>query len=483
MTKRVKIKLFEPHQGQKRIMQNARRFNVIPCARRFGKTELISTVNMPLIAPAVFGGGFVAIFAPVFKDISQTWRTILETYKDLIKDKHNTQHIIYFHGGGILFFWSLTNEAHKNDGRGYKFHRVIYEETQKIPDAVFEHHWKEVSRPALSDYKGDAFFIGTTNGKNSYWYKLMQRGATNGNCTVNAFGEQDIEPVEDVAGDNKEWVTFRMITTDNPRIDPSEVESAASDLDEQSYHQEYFSVVVNYEGQAWAYVFKDRQLQARVFQKAQAMIWNDYIFIAFDFNKVPMTACVMQKKWLSTKETFETKFKYAPIIKKAFKLGEKGKSATIYDTCKAIREWIYQQTGRKIGKWEDEKGVNRYPNAFAIKVTGDASGNTTSGMVKDPTDYYRIIKDELQLGNEAFVVPKSNPYHTDSHLQLNTIYSRCPGVIVCKDEAADLIKDLLRIKDDGKHGIAKGQGEALQADLLDCNRYLFNTFCQDIWSK
>jgi len=104
-------------------------------------------------------------------------------------------------------------------------------------------------------------------------------------------------------------------------------------------------------------------------------------------------------------------------------------------------------------------------------------------MVKDPTTFYKIIMDELQLLAQDFTIPKSNPFHSDSHLQLNTIYSRCPHVVVDIDNCQELKKDVLRIKDDGRHGIAKSAGEATQADLLDCNRYLFNTFCKDIRTK
>jgi hypothetical protein len=484
MTKKVKIHLKKPHKGQERIIKEARRFNCIPCARRFGKTELMTTVKMPLIAPAVFYGKEIAIFAPVFKDISKTWRNILTRYKDLISEKDNQKHIIYFHGGGIIYFWSLANDMHKDNGRGYSFHRVIYEEIQKIPNAVLKHHWEEAARPALTDYKGDGYFIGTPNGKNSFWYQLNRKGVINGRCEINAFGEEDIQPLPDLESDNRDWMTFRMITTDNPNIDPEEVLSAAGDLDEQSYHQEYFAVFVNYEGQAWAYVLKDRALQNKVFQKASKVNFSDDIYIAFDFNKVPMTALVMQKKYLSPVEVEQTKFKYAPLIKKEFKVGTVHKPASIFDTCKAIREWIYQETGRKIGKWEEGNNiVNRYPNVYPIKVTGDASGNVTSGMVKDPTTFYKIIMDELQLLAQDFTIPKSNPFHADSHLQLNTIYSRCPHVVVDIDNCQELKKDLLRIKDDGRHGIAKSAGEATQADLLDCNRYLFNTFCKDIRTK
>ena len=196
-----------------------------------------------------------------------------------------------------------------------------------------------------------------------------------------------------------------------------------------------------------------------------------------------MTSLIMQKEILFAEQIEATKFKYAPLFKKGFKIGSPGDQKTIFDMCRAIREYIFAETGKKIGKWEYDGGVvERYPCPFKFLVTGDASGNTTSGMVKDPTDYYDIIKDELGLSIYDFYVPDSNPWHSDSWLQVNTIFQRCPDVGIDKENCDGLIKDIEIIKDDGKHGIAKKSGEH-QADSLDCMRYIINTFCDDIRSE
>lgn len=475
----TRIKLYKPHSGQLKIIENSKRFNVIVCARRFGKTELITSVKMPLISPAVFEGKKVGIFVDDFKDFAQSWSRIVDVYKlksegGLISKKDDTARIMEFVSGGVLEIWSIGDEGRKDKGRGRKYHRVIYEETQKIPDNVLEYHWQTVARPCLTDFKGDAYFIGTANGKNNYWYRLCQKGSENGQCEYNSFGEKDLT----AENTSPEWVTFRMVTTDNPRIDPAEVASASADLDRLTYEQEYMSVFVDYDGEAWVYVLKEKDLQNRVFVPSKAInLTSEQYYISFDFNKIPMTAVVAKKIPLNPNDVQRTRYKYGIHIVKEFKIGsiERGE-ASIYDTCRSVREWVLAETGRKIGKWDDK----RYPCTIPFLITGDASGNRSDGRQKVPLTYYEIIQDELQVSAQQIVIPKANPPHAESYVQTNTIISMNPEFKIYSDKCPSLITDVLRIKSNNSRQIVKGKGEERQADLLDCLRYFLNTFCQDI---
>jgi len=263
--KKVTIELWEPHTGQQYIQDNAKRFNVIPCSRRFGKTEMIYSVEENLILPAVNKGWCIGIFTPVKKDFLRQWGNIEKIYKPLIKKIDNTQKILYFHGGGELWLFSLANDKEKDNGRGWAFNRVVYEETQKIPDAVLDHHWKEAIRPSLSDRKGDAWFIGTANGTNNHWFDFAKRGARNGDCATNSDGKIDLEMYPE--GNYMDWITFRMTTSTNPNIPKDEIDAALDDMDFQSWKQEYFSHFIDYTGQAWAYSLEDTETRQKVIRK------------------------------------------------------------------------------------------------------------------------------------------------------------------------------------------------------------------------
>jgi hypothetical protein len=274
-----------------------------------------------------------------------------------------------------------------------------------------------------------------------------------------------------------------METTKNPLIDPLEVEDAARDLDRLTFEQEYKSVFVDYSGEAWVYVLKEKSLQQKVFQPSKKINWDtEQLYISFDFNKIPMTAAVMKKTTLPFKDVEASKYRYGVHIVKEFKLGsEERGEASIYDTCQAIREWVYRETGKKIGAWYEGNEIkHRYPCTVPIIVTGDASGDRSDGRQKQPKTYYEIIQDELQLPRERIKVPAANPLHADSYVQVNTIISKCPDFQIYEDKCPNLRMDTLRIKANNSRQIIKGKGDERQADLLDNLRYLLNTFCKDI---
>jgi len=77
------IRIHSPHlhSGQLDIIQRRRRFNVVVCGRRFGKTVLIRSKH--LIARTATERLKVGIFAPEFKDIAETWEKICKTLKPI----------------------------------------------------------------------------------------------------------------------------------------------------------------------------------------------------------------------------------------------------------------------------------------------------------------------------------------------------------------------------------------------------------------
>ena len=481
MARDIDIELWEPHAGQVKIQETARRFNPIVCGRRFGKTEFCVVVDYPLIAPAAFEGKKVGVFVQDFKDFSETWQLIVDTYKDIdeggvIVHKDETKKRIKFLGGGLLEVWSIPNVGAKNKGRGRKYHRVIYEETQKIPDEVLEYHWKNVARLLLLDYKGDAYFIGTANGKDNFWYELCRRGAKNSKCERNYYGDEDLK--SDYT--SEDWYTHRMTTYANPHIPVSEIEILKDELDSLTFSQECLCTFVDYAGNPWVYSLKDLNKQRQVFRQSTEFkpidLKREQLYISFDFNKIPMTAVVMKKTQLAPKDMQDTKFRYGMHFVMEFKIGsEERGEASIYDTCQAIREWVMTETGIKIGKWENK----HYPCTIPFLITGDASGNRSDGRSKVPVTYYQIIQEELQLVPQQIKILKANPLHSESYVQVNTIIEKCTDFVIYEDKCPSLRMDTLRIKGNNSRQIVKAKGAERQADLLDCMRYALWTFCQD----
>lgn len=206
--KEKEITLNEEHAGQKQVLDEAKRFNVLCCGRRFGKSAL--AVN--LLSEIAIAGKPAGYFAPTYKLLDGTYNECLNALEPIVTRKNEHQFIELLTGGRIEF-WSLENEL---AGRSRKYKRVILDEV-----AFAKNLWKlwtESIRATLSDFKGDAWFMSTPKGKNDF-HKLFMRGKT---------GEEN-------------WMSWQMSTYMNPYIDPLEIDDAKKDLPELAFSQEYMA--------------------------------------------------------------------------------------------------------------------------------------------------------------------------------------------------------------------------------------------------
>jgi hypothetical protein len=204
----IEVTLSQPHRAQLQIISEAKRFNVLDCGRRFGKSKLAANI----LCENALEGNPGAYFAPTYKLLEGTFKDILTALQSLISRKHDNQRIELITGGSIEF-WSLENPL---AGRSRKYKVAI------IDEAAFNRNlwqsWTEAIRPTLTDLKGSAWFMSTPKGKNDF-YKLWMRGQT---------GEPD-------------WMSWQMPTITNPFIDAAEIEAARRDLPELAFKQEYLA--------------------------------------------------------------------------------------------------------------------------------------------------------------------------------------------------------------------------------------------------
>ena len=203
----IDLTLPRPHIGQKRIIDNAARFNVVPCGRRFGKTVL--GINR-LATPETLGHP-QAWYVPRYKDMLEVWRDCLTIFGPILKRKNATERRLEFITGGVVEFWSMEN---KDASRGRKYKRIIVDEAGLVPDLM--EIWNYAIRPTLADMQGDGFFLGTPKGRNGFW--------------------QMWQWAQDSLLD--EWGGFTMPTSANPFIPDSEIEALRSTLPERVYRQE-----------------------------------------------------------------------------------------------------------------------------------------------------------------------------------------------------------------------------------------------------
>jgi len=203
----VKLTLPRPHPGQMTVIREARRFNVVNCGRRFGK----STLGLNRVADPVVLAYPVAWFAPSYKLMIEIWREALTLLRPIIKRKNRQERRIEFVTGGLLEFWSLDNP---DAARGRRYKRLIVDEAALVRGLVDV--WNLALRATLVDFSGDAFFLSTPKGRNGFW-QMWQWG-------------------QDPA--LSEWASWQMPTGSNPKIRPAEIEAMRLGMPERVFAQE-----------------------------------------------------------------------------------------------------------------------------------------------------------------------------------------------------------------------------------------------------
>lgn len=205
----ARIKLPSFHPRQREIALDDARFKVAACGRRFGKTRL----GAALCIMTAGQRGRAWWVAPTYKVGQVGWRLLSRMAQQVPgADVQKAERLITFPGGGEIYVRSADNP---NSLRGEGLDFVVLDECAFI----HEDAWQEALRPALSDHKGRAMFISTPKGQN-WFYRLWLRCA---------------DPTQE------EWRGWRLPTSDNPYIDPAEIEAARISLPERVFRQEYLA--------------------------------------------------------------------------------------------------------------------------------------------------------------------------------------------------------------------------------------------------
>ena len=212
----ARLYLPRPHAAQYRVLQESKRFNVLCCGRRWGKTTIASD---RLIRPALAGKS-VAWFAPSYKLLSEVWRTIYSSLTEVTARKNESERWVALATGGKIDCWSLDDP---DAGRGRAYSRVVIDEAAMVSD--LERAWEQSVRPMLSDHRGSAWIISTPKGTANYFHALFQRGKS-----------------------EVDWASWQMPTSTNPYIAADEIASAKLDITDLAFAQEYMAQFVSWAG-------------------------------------------------------------------------------------------------------------------------------------------------------------------------------------------------------------------------------------------
>lgn len=224
----MKVKLPYPHPGQKTVLRQTKRFNVLSAGRRWRKT----TLAMAICVEAAVKRGTYIWGAPTFDQVRISFR---ETQRAAagIADFNLSRMTVQFPGGGEIIFRSLDNP---DNARGYTADGVVIDECGVVkPEA-----WHEVLRPMLIDTNGWAWMIGTPKGRN-WFFNEFQKAQDHDD-----YAAWQVPTLGVAIEDGK--LVRKPHPLENPDVPFTEIEQLFYTLSERVFQQEILAQFVDMHG-------------------------------------------------------------------------------------------------------------------------------------------------------------------------------------------------------------------------------------------
>jgi hypothetical protein len=247
--------LLKPPQWE--VFNCPERFRVLVAGRRFGKTFLA----LPELIRAAWGPGrLVWYVGPTYKQAKRiAWKRLKEMTRSYWAGKPNETDLrVELVSGGTICLRGADNyDSLRGDGLDF----LVLDEYASIASEA----WTEVLRPALADKQGRALFTGTPQGFNHF------------------------QEMADRAASLPDWKAFQFTTAQGGNVTAQELESAAHELDERTYRQEFEASFENL-GVGRAYYAFDRahNLGNLPFDRRVSLAWS------IDFNMNPLCSVLAQ---------------------------------------------------------------------------------------------------------------------------------------------------------------------------------------------
>jgi hypothetical protein len=206
---------YKPHDLQRVIHNSTKRYRVVACGRRFGKTlSAAAEMLKHLIMHCDDKNTSIGLVAPTYQVCQRTldaFITITRDCADVFQIKNSMPAVIKFNNNKIYFL-----SADRPDSiRGFGFSFLIIDEADYVDDDVYE----KVLAPTTLDMQAPVLAISTPSRKNSWFHKLYMRGQNN---------DPDVD-------------SFHFHSADNPFLDKQEIEKYKLSLPEDIFRQEFLA--------------------------------------------------------------------------------------------------------------------------------------------------------------------------------------------------------------------------------------------------
>ena len=157
---------------QKEIYNNLARFNVLLAHRRMGKTVFAVILLIRKALECKHKRPQVHYYAPSYSQAKKVAWAYVKQYTEGIGAIYNEAELKCTMPTGAVR--QLGSAENPDSSRGIYSDYVVLDEPAQMPSRM----WTEVLRPALSDRKGGALFIGTPKGRHGLFYESYQLAET-----------------------------------------------------------------------------------------------------------------------------------------------------------------------------------------------------------------------------------------------------------------------------------------------------------------
>lgn len=212
---------YRPRVYQQVLHNSLKRFNVLVCHRRFGKTIFAIMEMIDRAFRNELHNPQYAYIAPTFSQAERVVWTYLQDYLRKVPGYNAHQQKLTItiprpHKGDVIKFMLLGSE-NPDSIRGLFLDGCILDEFAQCAPNI----WGEIVRPALSDRKGWAIFIGTPKGQN-HFFDMYSRAL--------ALEARD---------DSDAWFTAVYKSSFTQVIDAEELRQAKMEMSEEEFLQEF----------------------------------------------------------------------------------------------------------------------------------------------------------------------------------------------------------------------------------------------------
>ncbi len=224
----ARIRLPDPHAGQRIVRSEAKRFNILSAGRRWRKT----TGGMTIAVEGALAGGQWLWGAPTFDQVRIAWKETRQAAGGVARFLQQTMTATFPTGGAILFR-SLDDP---DNARGHTADGVVVDEAGDVKEAA----WYEVLRPMLIDTGGGAWLRGTPKGRNWFWREFQAARSRN-----DAMCWQAPTVGCEIVGD---ILIRKPHPLENPDIAYSEIEQIFATTPRDIFRQEILAEFLEHEG-------------------------------------------------------------------------------------------------------------------------------------------------------------------------------------------------------------------------------------------